>query len=174
MKVRVYFCKESDIEIIINGNKIGRQALDTIYDLVWRKSLFVGSEFVEKSGPPAWKQLPTWYQIYPNPITLSLLLSYFRIRTFCYIMYGGDVTMTLLRIFFLYLQYVHEFDEIFLIRFDLILSLDQHPLFISITVFPLCFLLQSQYPHFSARFPFNASCDSNIVSLILSLLVAVL
>ena len=35
MKVRVYFCKEPDIEIIIKGNKIGRQALDTIYDLVW-------------------------------------------------------------------------------------------------------------------------------------------
>ncbi len=24
---------------------------------------FHQSEFVEKSGPPAWKQLPTWYQI---------------------------------------------------------------------------------------------------------------
>ena len=35
MKVRVYFCKEPDIEIIIKNNKIGRQALDTIYDLVW-------------------------------------------------------------------------------------------------------------------------------------------
>jgi hypothetical protein len=35
MKVRVYFCKESDIEIIIKSNKIGKQALDTIYDLVW-------------------------------------------------------------------------------------------------------------------------------------------
>ena len=35
MKVRVYFCHEPDIEIIIKGNKIGRQALDTIYDLVW-------------------------------------------------------------------------------------------------------------------------------------------
>jgi DNA helicase TIP49 (TBP-interacting protein) len=35
MKVRVYFCKEPDIEIIIKGTKIGRQALDTIYDLVW-------------------------------------------------------------------------------------------------------------------------------------------
>jgi hypothetical protein len=34
MKVRVYFCKEPDIEIIIKGNKIGRQALDTLYDLV--------------------------------------------------------------------------------------------------------------------------------------------
>ncbi|HEU4822392.1 MAG TPA: hypothetical protein VFS97_03110 [Nitrososphaeraceae archaeon] len=35
MKVRVYFCKEPDIEIIIKDNKISRQALDTIYDLVW-------------------------------------------------------------------------------------------------------------------------------------------
>jgi hypothetical protein len=35
MKVRVYFCKESDIEVIIKRNKIGKQALDTIYDLVW-------------------------------------------------------------------------------------------------------------------------------------------
>ena len=35
MKVRVYFCKESDIEIIIKSNRIGKQALDTIYDLVW-------------------------------------------------------------------------------------------------------------------------------------------
>jgi hypothetical protein len=35
MKVRVYFCKESDIEIILKGNKVSRQALDTIYDLVW-------------------------------------------------------------------------------------------------------------------------------------------
>jgi hypothetical protein len=37
MKVRVYFCKEPEIEIIIKGNKIGRQALDTIYDLVWER-----------------------------------------------------------------------------------------------------------------------------------------
>ena len=35
MKVRVYFCKESDFEIIIKSNRIGKQALDTIYDLVW-------------------------------------------------------------------------------------------------------------------------------------------
>ena len=35
MIVRVYFCKEPEIEIIMKGNKIGRQALDTIYDLVW-------------------------------------------------------------------------------------------------------------------------------------------
>jgi hypothetical protein len=35
MKVRVYFCREIDAEIILKGNKISRQALDTIYDLVW-------------------------------------------------------------------------------------------------------------------------------------------
>ncbi len=35
MKVKVYFCKEPDAEIILKGNKISRQALNTIYDLVW-------------------------------------------------------------------------------------------------------------------------------------------
>jgi hypothetical protein len=35
MKVRVYFCKEPDIEITMKYNKLSRQALDTIYDLVW-------------------------------------------------------------------------------------------------------------------------------------------
>ncbi len=39
MKVRVYFCKEPDIEINIKDNKIGRQALDTIYNLVWEGEL---------------------------------------------------------------------------------------------------------------------------------------
>jgi hypothetical protein len=35
MKVRVYFCKEPGLEIILKGNKISRQALGTIYDFVW-------------------------------------------------------------------------------------------------------------------------------------------
>ena len=35
MIVKVYFCREPDPEAIIKGNKISRQALDTIYDLVW-------------------------------------------------------------------------------------------------------------------------------------------
>ena len=36
MKVRVYFCKEPDtVEIILKAHKISRQALDTIYELVW-------------------------------------------------------------------------------------------------------------------------------------------
>ena len=35
MKVRVYFCKEPDAEIILKANKISRQALNTIYDLIW-------------------------------------------------------------------------------------------------------------------------------------------
>jgi hypothetical protein len=36
MKVRVYFCKEPDIQSeILRNNKISRQALDTVYNLVW-------------------------------------------------------------------------------------------------------------------------------------------
>jgi hypothetical protein len=36
MKVRVYFCKEPDIpSVILRNNKISRQALDTVYNLVW-------------------------------------------------------------------------------------------------------------------------------------------
>jgi hypothetical protein len=36
MKVRVYFCKERDtVELILKTNKISKQALDTIYELVW-------------------------------------------------------------------------------------------------------------------------------------------
>jgi hypothetical protein len=36
MKVRVYFCKEPDtVGIILKAHKISRQALDTIYELVW-------------------------------------------------------------------------------------------------------------------------------------------
>jgi hypothetical protein len=36
MKVRVYFSKEPDtVEIILRTQKISRQALDTIYELVW-------------------------------------------------------------------------------------------------------------------------------------------
>jgi hypothetical protein len=36
MKVRVYFYKEADIQaVIMKQDKINRQALGTIYDLVW-------------------------------------------------------------------------------------------------------------------------------------------
>ena len=36
MKVRVYFCREPGIQtVILRNNKLSRQALDTIYDLVW-------------------------------------------------------------------------------------------------------------------------------------------
>lgn len=34
LRVRVYFCKEPEA-----GPRIGRQALDTIYDLVWESEL---------------------------------------------------------------------------------------------------------------------------------------
>ena len=58
MLVKVYFCKEPDPEAIIKGNKISRQALDTIYDLVWecefKNILNVGSvwlKFREEEKP---------------------------------------------------------------------------------------------------------------------------
>ena len=36
MRVRVYFCNEPDIQSgILRNNKINRQALDTVYNLVW-------------------------------------------------------------------------------------------------------------------------------------------
>jgi hypothetical protein len=35
MKVRIFFCKETDPEIILRTDNLSRQALDTIYDLVW-------------------------------------------------------------------------------------------------------------------------------------------
>ena len=35
MKIRVYFCKEPDPERLFKDDKISRQALKTIYDLVW-------------------------------------------------------------------------------------------------------------------------------------------
>jgi hypothetical protein len=36
MKVRVYFSTEPDaVEIVLKTHKISRQALDTIYELVW-------------------------------------------------------------------------------------------------------------------------------------------
>ena len=35
MKIRVYFCKEYDPEILFTDDKISKQALETIYDLVW-------------------------------------------------------------------------------------------------------------------------------------------
>jgi hypothetical protein len=36
MKVRVYFCREPDVQsVILSSNQLSRQALNTIYDLVW-------------------------------------------------------------------------------------------------------------------------------------------
>ena len=35
MKVKVYFFKEFEIEMILKSNKISDQALYTLYDLVW-------------------------------------------------------------------------------------------------------------------------------------------
>ena len=35
MKVRVYFCRETDPQVILKDSKISEQALNTIYELVW-------------------------------------------------------------------------------------------------------------------------------------------
>ncbi|HXW11812.1 MAG TPA: hypothetical protein VD694_03550 [Nitrososphaeraceae archaeon] len=36
MKVRVYFCREPDVQSeLLSHDKLNKQALDTIYDLVW-------------------------------------------------------------------------------------------------------------------------------------------
>jgi len=58
MKVKVYFCKESDTEIILKKNRLSKQALDTIYDLVWEsefKNILnagrIWLKFVEEEKP---------------------------------------------------------------------------------------------------------------------------
>ncbi len=58
MKVRVFFCREPDPEIIFKGSEISRQALDTVYDLVWEREfkniLNVGRvwiKFLEEERP---------------------------------------------------------------------------------------------------------------------------
>ena len=35
MKVRVYFCREPEADLLIRDNSISLQALFTLYDLVW-------------------------------------------------------------------------------------------------------------------------------------------
>jgi hypothetical protein len=58
MKVKVYFCKESDSQIILKKNRLSKQALDTIYDLVWEsefKNILnagrIWLKFVEEEKP---------------------------------------------------------------------------------------------------------------------------
>jgi hypothetical protein len=59
MKVRVYFCREPDVQsALLNNNKLSKQALDTIYDLVWetefKNILNVGRiwlKFVHEQSP---------------------------------------------------------------------------------------------------------------------------
>ncbi len=35
MKVRIYFCREADAGLLLGRGRLSKQALDTIYDLVW-------------------------------------------------------------------------------------------------------------------------------------------
>ena len=57
MKVRIYFCKEPDSEVMIMRGRLGRQALDTIYDLVWESEfknlITMGKLWLKLKGAPA-------------------------------------------------------------------------------------------------------------------------
>jgi hypothetical protein len=35
MKVSVYFCSEPDAELLLKKDRLGKQALETMYELVW-------------------------------------------------------------------------------------------------------------------------------------------
>jgi|SRR6185503_10613107 len=35
MKVRIYFCSEPDAELLPKKDRLGQQALETMYELVW-------------------------------------------------------------------------------------------------------------------------------------------
>ena len=56
MKVRIYFCKEPDSELMMKG-KLSRQALGTIYDLVWESEfknlITMGKLWLKLNGAPA-------------------------------------------------------------------------------------------------------------------------
>lgn len=77
MKVKVYFCKESDTRFIFQGKKIARQALNTIYDLVWEcefKNILnpgrVWIKFMEEEKPfgIALKNKRSHQRIYPGDL----------------------------------------------------------------------------------------------------------
>jgi hypothetical protein len=58
MKVKVYFCKELDAQIILKRNRLSKQALNTIYDLIWEgefKNILnagrIWLKFVEEEKP---------------------------------------------------------------------------------------------------------------------------
>jgi hypothetical protein len=77
MKVKVFFCREPDPDYIFKNCKIGRQALDTIYDLVWESEfkniLNVGRvwiKFREEERPfgTALKEKRSHHRILPGDI----------------------------------------------------------------------------------------------------------
>jgi len=56
MKIRIYFCKEPDAELLMKA-RISRQALSTIYDLVWESEfknlITMGKLWLKLNGTPA-------------------------------------------------------------------------------------------------------------------------
>jgi hypothetical protein len=57
MKVRIYFCEEPDSGLIIMKGRLSRQALGTIYDLVWeaefKNLITIGKLWLKLNGTPA-------------------------------------------------------------------------------------------------------------------------
>ena len=57
MKVRIYFCKEPDAELLLRKSRMSRQALGTIYDLVWESEfknlITMGKLWIKLDGSPA-------------------------------------------------------------------------------------------------------------------------
>ena len=57
MKVRIYFCKEPDSGLMVMKGKLSRQALDTIYELVWESEfknlITMGKLWLKLDGAPA-------------------------------------------------------------------------------------------------------------------------
>ena len=56
MKIRIYFCKEPDSGLMMKG-RLSRQALGTIYDLVWESEfknlITMGKLWLKLNGSPA-------------------------------------------------------------------------------------------------------------------------
>jgi hypothetical protein len=76
MKIRIYFCKEPDAGLLMKG-RVSRQALGTIYDLVWESEfknlITMGKLWLKLDGSPApfgiaLKERRSHYTIAPGDI----------------------------------------------------------------------------------------------------------
>ena len=62
MKVRVYFCSEPDAELLLKKDRLGHQALETMYELVWehefKNLITIGKLWLKMDGSTAPFGLP--------------------------------------------------------------------------------------------------------------------